>query len=367
MKLIYLYLILVVSFVFFSYLFIDTNLLYLKYFYTGFYYDQKFLVSAMYILFISAFFSFYIYILRGKLSPFLIKKLIIFSLPLLLSYPAILSFDIFNYILTAKLTFFHFENPYTVMPIEILNEPLLKFTRAANKFALYGPAWILLTSIPFYLGFGIFLLTMFLFKLFAALFYFLLLKIIYLLTKSKKSVLFFALNPLVIIETFVSGHNDVVMMAFAFISFYLLIKRKIMLAFLFIILSILIKYATIALLPLFIIMVIKVMRREEINIEKIGKWGFYSMLIIFFLSPLREEIYPWYTIWLLSFAALSLKNKFVFYLSIALSFGVMFRYIPYMLLGTYFGITPMIKTTVTLIPVIFVLVYFVFKNKWLKS
>ena len=40
------------------------------------------------------------------------------------------------------------------MPIEIPNEPYLAFTRAANKTALYGPVWILLTAIPHLLGQG---------------------------------------------------------------------------------------------------------------------------------------------------------------------------------------------------------------------
>ncbi len=54
------------------------------------------------------------------------------------SYPA-LTHDLFNYMTTAKVAFTHGENPYVVMPIEIPNEPYLAFTRAANKYALYGP------------------------------------------------------------------------------------------------------------------------------------------------------------------------------------------------------------------------------------
>src|SRR5260221_9026921 len=85
------------------------------------------------------------------------------SLILIFSYPAV-TYDLFNYITTAKVTFTHHENPYVVMPIEITNEPYLAFTRAANKYALYGPIWILLTAIPHYLGNGNIWLTIFMFK-----------------------------------------------------------------------------------------------------------------------------------------------------------------------------------------------------------
>ncbi len=348
----YMYLAIVCLFVFFSYLFIDPNFFYLKYLYTGVHLDQRLLVSFIYSFFIIAFFVFYAYFLKKKGNAVPIKRLIIFSMPLLFAYPAVLSFDIFNYILTARLTFFYFENPYIVMPIEIINEPMLRFTHAANKLALYGPLWIILTSVPYYAGFGIFMLIVFLFKLFVSIFYFFSLRIIYLLSNSHKSILFFALNPIVLIETFVSGHNDIVMMALALTSFHFLTKKRILIAVILIILSILIKYATVFLLPLFVFVAYKETRGDKVNMEKIGKWGFYSMLIIFFLSSFREEIYPWYAIWFLPFAALTLKNRFIFYLSLFLSFTLMFRYVPYMLLGTHLGPTPIIKTMLLILPII---------------
>lgn len=356
MKLPYIYLLIAVLFMVFSYAFVDPNIFYLNSIYTGIYESNRLLVSFIYCIFILIFFGFYVHLMRKRPNLNSIKKYILFSLPLLFSYPAIFSFDIFNYILTAKLSFVYVENPYTVMPIEIPNEPMLAFTHAANKFALYGPLWILFTSLPLTLSFGFFPFTIIMFKFFTAIFYFLTLVIIYKLTRSTQSLLFFALNPLVIIETFVSGHNDVVMMALALTSFYFLTKRRIIIALFLIIFSILIKYATIFLLPLFIIVMLKAVRGERINLEKIGKWGFYSMLLIFLLSYLREEIYPWYAIWFLPFAALTLKNRFIFYLSIALSFFLMFRYVPFMWTGTHLGMTPIIKNILLVLPLVVVLI-----------
>lgn len=362
MKLPYIYLLIAVLFMVFSYAFVDPNVPYLNYIYTGIYGSDRLFVAAIYCIFILIFFGFYIHLILKKPDLGMIKQYILFSLPLLFSYPAILSFDIFNYILTAKLSFVYFENPYVVMPIEIPNEPMLAFTHAANKLALYGPLWILLTSLPLALSFGFFPFTIILFKFFTAIFYFLTLVIIYKLTRSTQSLLFFALNPLVLIEIFVSGHNDVVMMFFALLSFLLLMQKRRTMSGIAIISSVLIKYATIFLLPLYFWSLIRSLKGVKMNKEQVGIWGFYSMLAIYLLSPFREELYPWYTVWLISFAALAIRNRFIFYLSIVVSFGVLFRYVPFMLLGTHLGATPLIKILVTSFPIFIFLFIIVIKK-----
>ena len=143
---------------------------------------------------------------------------------MLLSYPAILSYDIFNYIGTSKVLFIYHENPYLQMPIEFIGDPILMFTRAANKVALYGPLWVFLSGIPYAISFGNYFVSVFVFKIFVSVFYVGIVYLIRKLTNSYFSILLFAANPLVIIETFVSGHNDVVMMFFALLAFYLLKK-----------------------------------------------------------------------------------------------------------------------------------------------
>ena len=91
------------------------------------------------------------------------------------------------------------------------------------------------------------------------------------------------------------------------------------------------------------------------------------MLAAFLLSPVREEIYPWYAIWFLPFVSIVSQKRTLLQVSLALSFGLLLRYIPFMLLGTHFGVTPFFKTSVTFIPVFLVLIYIFFKDKlWLK-
>lgn len=345
----------------FTYSFVDINLSYLKILYTGLYLNQRYLLAAIYSILIFILFGCFYYLAENieRLRSRLNKIIIFVILASIFAYPAALTFDIFNYITTARVVFFYQENPYIVYPIEFLNDPYLTFTRAANKTALYGPLWILLTGIPHFLGLGNFILTLFSFKMFIALFYF---GTIYLMGKLDKSaVLFFALNPLVIVESLVSSHNDIVMVFFVILSFYLFMQKKYMFSFFSIVGSILIKFATVFLLPVYIAVIKDRAIGKKINQEKVFRYCAILMFVIFLLSPLREELYPWYAIWFITFTAFLNKNRFLQNLVLVFSFGLMLRYIPYMLSGNYFGSTPLIRNILMISPVFIFLVI-----TWLK-
>lgn len=355
----------------FSYLFVDPNLSYLHKLYSGFVFSYRQQTTFLYILIISSLFIFYFIFLGLLKKKFLsikdLKLLIFISVSILFfSYPAMLSYDIFNYIATGKVLFFYHENPYVVMPIEFAKDPLLGFTHAANKIALYGPVWIILTAIPYVAGFGNFLLIFFNLKLFIAIFYLLTLFIIWKLSKDKLSVCLFGLNPLVMIETLVSGHNDIVMIFFVLFSFLLFKNKKIVFGLILFALSIFVKYATLFLLPVFIYILLRQIRKKEVNWEKYFYFSTLLMLGAFLLSPIREEIYPWYAIWFLPFSFLVADKKLLLYISMAFSFGLLFRYVPFIFLGSHAGPTPIIKSSVTFIPVCLVLFYFVVKKIWAK-
>ncbi len=355
-----------------SYLFIDPNFSYLQNIYSGFSYKHRLETTIIYILTVFLSFLFYFLFLKYiKNNYFSSKKfgliILITALILLFSYPAMLSYDIFNYIATSKVLFFYQENPYIIMPIEFVGDPLLSFTHAANKIALYGPSWILMSGIPFLFGFSNFILILFNFKLLISLFYIGTIFLIWKMTNRLVSIGLFAFNPLVVLETLVSGHNDIVMIFFALLSFILLMKNKIKLSVLFFLLSVFIKYATIVLLPIFVYVFFKKLKNESINW---GKVYFYSALAMFFgflMSPLREEIYPWYAIWFLSFSFLIPQRKFLLAISISLSLGLLLRYIPFMLTGIYDDKTSIIKTILTFIFPLGVVFFYLFKEKlWLK-
>ena len=369
--LLFIFILSLISFLVLSFTFIDPNLIYLKKIFTGFAFSNRTIVSIAYLILICVlFYSFWNFLIlyrEKKLNKKEIYFLIGFPAILLLAYPAMLSYDIFNYVFTSKVLFFYRENPYIMMPINFLGDPLLDFTRAANKTALYGPIWTLISAVPYYLGLGNFLLTMYLFKVFVAIFYFGTIYLIYKFTKNLENVLFFAFNPLVFIETFLSGHNDVVMMFLALLTFYFLKNKKIISSLFLLFASIFIKFASVFILPTFFLIIYKNYKKREINYEKLFFQASILMLIIFYLSFLREEIYPWYAVWFLSFLSLTKITRTKLILVTVFSFSLMLRYIPFMYLGTYFGPTPIIKIAITFIPVsIFVFYYILRSKQWLK-
>lgn len=303
--------------------------------------------TAWYTVTVAVLFSWYIWILHRIKSGYLTSKhvwhLIIGTMAILVwSYPA-LSNDIFNYIATAKVTFLYRENPYIIMPIDISGEPMLGFLHAANKVALYGPVWILMTSIPHYLGMGNLLATLFTFKLFITAWYMLLCYLIWTASEKKPWALaFFALNPLVTLSTLGDGHNDVVMMELALAAFLFMKRGRYGMGALFLTGSILIKGATVFLVPIFFIR----MR----SWSRVWYWASIAMYAIFLLSPLREEMYAWYFIWPLTFLALMDKTTILHAASYGFSLGLMLRIVPFFYTRSWSGMTPLIKKVVTFVP-----------------
>lgn len=311
--------------------------------------------TVWYTVTVAILFAWYFWTIYRVRKGFLTSKhvwyLIISSVAILMwAYPA-LSNDIFNYIATAKVTFLYRENPYIIMPIDIPNEPSFTFLHAANKVALYGPVWIALTFIPYFLGAGNLLVTLFTFKIFIIAWYIFLCYLIWVASGKKAAALaFFALNPLVTLSTLVDGHNDVMMMFLALLSFYLLEKKQYIGSVISILLSIYIKYATIFLLPVYLYSLISSTCGKRVNIKSQWVWCSIAMYLIFFLSPIREEIYAWYFIWPLTFLALIDRPTILHAASYGFSFGLMFRIAPFFYTRSWSGMTPLVKKIVTFVP-----------------
>lgn len=298
-------------------------------------------------------FFWYRYVLRGVTrrtfdGARIVRIIGITVLVLFLSYPAF-SNDIYNYMATARVTFLYRENPYLVMPIDIPNEPMLSFMHAANKTALYGPSWILTTYVPYLLGRGNLLMTMYAFKLVAAVSYLALAWLIRRLTHSTWAVAFFALNPLVVVDTLIDAHNDAFMMALALGAFYLLMRKRYGISVLLLIFSMLVKGATVFLVPVYIYAWTHGFGNETVR-QRIWTWSLVSMFLIFLLSPLREEIYSWYFVWVLAFAAMRKPFDWLGAAVMGFTLGLPLRFLPYAVTMNWAGATPTVKEIVTFVP-----------------
>jgi hypothetical protein len=346
----------------FSYGFVDYNFpLTIFRPYQHFFFKHRFLATLTFVTIVVVLFGLYFYCLqraaKNQLTGQQTWRLIGLVVTLLFfAWPAF-SYDIFNYIATARVTYFYKENPYLVMPIEFQGEPMLKFMHAANKTALYGPTWILMTFIPHTLGQQNLLLTIYTFKLFIILFYLLVSWLVWRLSRrSVRSLTFFALNPLVIIETLVSAHNDVVMMSLVMISLYWFFQRRRILSWLALLFSTGIKFATVVLWPLWLF-------AGRLSRERFISLAAWLLFAVFLLSPLREEMYPWYFIWIIALAALVPKSKMLYWLTLSFSFGLLLRYTPWFATRRWDGITPVIKQIVTFTPPVIVFVFNKLKRK----
>ncbi len=318
-------------------------------------YEHMKIAGVLYVAILLALYGYYATVMRftksrlESVSPAKVK-LFFFAVAglLLFSFPAF-TYDIFNYMTTARVLYAHKENPYIVMPIEIPNEPALAYTRAANKVALYGPVWLAVSYVPYMIGRGNVWLTMISFKAVMSMGYLLMLFLIWKNTGSMRQVLFFGLNPLVLIEILVSAHNDIVMMVLAVLAIgaFGLRKENLIDRVTVWALSVGIKGATIVLLPILFLRTWDAARRYTA-----AYWLLFGVFVIF--APIREELYPWYAVWFLAFVALIpiTKKSFLHGFSLALSIGLSFRHLPYILTREYAGAGPMLRILFTVIPVL---------------
>jgi hypothetical protein len=263
---------------------------------------------------------------------------------LLLSYPAF-SYDFFNYLFTAKTVLIYHKNPYVVIPLQFTGvDPWLSFMHWTHLPSAYTPLWILFTLPGYLLGFGYLLTEIWVLKAVLAFCYLATVKGIGLVlgTENNKKVLFgmavFALNPLVIIETLVSPHNDIVMMMFAVWSLYFFRKGLTWKSWFLLSVSVAMKLMTIFLLPAFFM-----------------KWSKKSALLLMcfgFLAVLTQrEVLSWYWLWILPFIALSDDVQWVI-LSGGVSFGLLLRYAPFLYEGNWDNAVPSVKAWVTAVPIL---------------
>lgn len=282
-----------------------------------------------------------LYTYQRRISELFLWKLVgLTSVILIFSYPAF-SYDIFNFIFYAKTIVVYHQNPYMVKPLDFVGiDPWLSFLHWTHRPSILPPLWTALTLIPYILGFNILLLTMWNFKILTTVFYVL---AIYLLKRIMQKVdpkhtllamAFFAFNPLVIIESIVSAHLDIVMVALSYLFIFFLLQKKKTMALFSLALSVGIKYVTLVLMPLV--------------------WfGFNRTLLLvlmvigFTAVVYQVEVQPWYLLWILPYTVFFFDKKWIPITASFISFGFLLRYAPYFYYGHWNDPVPFIKDIVT--------------------
>lgn len=301
--------------------------------------------TYLYIVIVAVYFIFYSLFLRLGYKRTIDKKviwriLLVTTGVLVFSYNTF-SYDLFNYIFDAKIITHYHQSPYFHKALDYPGDPMLSFMHWTQRTYPYGPAWLVLTVPLSFLGLQLFLPTFFLFKgLMAASYLGCLYFIGKILRKLKPErdlfgLVFFGLNPLIIIESLVSAHLDIVMMFFALWSVWLLIDRRYGWALLVLLFSAGIKFASIFLLPIFIVSIIWHSLKKHLHWQTFSFFSIVLLIIPVVIESLRTNFQPWYLIVPLSLATFLCDQYYVLIPSLIISFFALFTYIPFLFTGNW--------------------------------
>ncbi len=268
---------------------------------------------------------------------------------LLFSYPAF-SYDLFNYMFDAKTILVYHQNPWQLRPLDFPGDPWLAFMHWTHRASIYPPVWIGL-SLPFFLvGFNIFLLQLLSFKFLIIGSFILSIFLLEKLLLGRKifllALVFYAFNPLMLIENSVSAHNDITMIFFMLLALWLFSKEAKIMSIAALTISVLIKYVSIAIFP--VLLIVKWLNPKPIMVYRLS---LVMMLITFLYTITQIEIQPWYFVWLWPLAILS-GWKILWMIGVGFSLGLLLRYCPFLLLGNWNEPVPTFKVWLTIIPLV---------------
>lgn len=316
------------------------------------------LSTAIYLILLFLLVVCYLLLLRfikqGKITTEQFWRIVLpMSVILLFSYNAF-SYDLFNYMFDARIVTMHNENPYLHKALDYPDDPWINFMRWTHRTYPYGPVWLGLTVPLSFISLQFFLPTLFLFKALMVGSYlgaiYVIGKILEKINPSQKlfGMAVFALNPLIIIETLVSGHHDVVMMFLSLLAIYFILNKKYIRAFLVLILSIGIKFATILLVPVFLYIAFSHMRKTSVNWDLVWTVAAFLMVVAVIFASIRTELQPWYMLWVLPFVSLLPQKRWLVVLTFVVSVGLLLHYVPFLYSGNWDPPIPSIKLWLTI-------------------
>lgn len=308
--------------------------------------------AAIFLLLIAGLFTLYLLLLRKTphltCKHFLIGAVVI-GLVTILSYPGF-SYDFFNYLFDAKIITTYGQNPYLFKALDFPSDPWIRFMHWVHRTYPYGPGWLLLT-VPFSLaGLTKLVPTVILFKL---LFFgnyvlglWLISKIYGIINPAKRNwaLVFYGLNPLMLVEGLISPHIDAMMATTLLASFYFFVLKKKWWSLGALLFSGSIKFLTWALIPLLGI--------KSLSFEKFATWSLLLLSLILIPVIAQREFYAWYLLPLLACATMLSNNKGLHYAIYVASVALIIQYAAYLYTGDYGVLSAQIKTVLFVSPLL---------------
>lgn len=290
--------------------------------------------------------------------------IVLLCLPLFFSYNA-LSHDVFNYIFNSRMLIKYQANPHWHTAVEFPFDDWTRFMHNIHTPAPYGYGWTFFSLLPYLLGAGKFLLTWLSFRLSAVVSLILtggglsfLSKAINQKQLSQKNWALFVANPLVLIEVVSNSHNDLWMMFPVIFALGFLVKlllerdrvsvwrKTVSLAFSWLLIgfSISIKFASMALLPVFLVLSVAVLLPQKTPLKKLITllknnlhWLPVTAACLMFLplfTARSQQFHPWYLVWPLVWLPL-INSNMIKQLLLTFSITGLLRYYPWLLANDY--------------------------------
>lgn len=344
------------------------------YMWKTFFNNRELLTQTYFALIGIIFFNYLFFVsqaLKQKLKSFKLILILFLALaaPLLISNNA-LSYDAFNYIFNAKMVSVYHADPHIQVALDFPDDSWTKFMHNTHTPAPYGRAWTYLSLIPFSLGMGKFVITWLSFRLFSLL---PLIALLFIFWKYQKRVnhtwaIFLIFNPLILIEVISNFHNDFWMITPAILSLLLVDSQKnkkinlsfvikVLISIVLLGLSIWIKLATLLLIPIWLLILIKNKLKDIPHFYSLANgWPVLASLVMFvpLLTSRSQWFHPWYLAWTIAFIPLfSKKNKIATAWAtslLVLSISSMYRYLPFLWHNNYDGDVLSWQRMITFVP-----------------
>ena len=254
---------------------------------------QKAIGAGLFFCIFLLLFIFYLKIIKNENKLFKTNQAMAgFIIVIAILFTSILpmtSTDIFYYIGTGWSEAKYKVNPYYTSVEEVIqnveeanqDEILLKTPKIwRDSTVVYGPLWTMLCKILSGLSFGSLPIALAIYKIFNLVIHFISCYVIYKITKKKKMVLLYAINPLVLFTGLTEGHNDVLVVGIMILALYFIKKKKKMaLTVILVAIATAIKYYAILLIPF---LVLYHYRKENIGkrILYATSWGILFVVVL---------------------------------------------------------------------------------------
>jgi hypothetical protein len=148
--------------------------------------------------------------------------------------PAILSGDIYLYADYGRILVFHHANPYFIPPIKFPHDPITHIIYWKNLRAIYGPIWLLVSALLASFSGTVPLNIFIVFRIFASIMHFINIFLVFSILRTQgRSIriillgtFLYALNPLILFESSLGGHNDILVTTFILLGIFYAVRAE---------------------------------------------------------------------------------------------------------------------------------------------